>query len=231
MNNPVPIVQLSLNPERLVAIIDEAVLATNEIVNFHFNALANANLAQPAEGGGRFQIRGAEIDSEKRRALHESWILAKAFQEMLRAVRHSLEEAYVFVSLLNKKHRVKSNATLSDLLEPIKRKAAGLKFPDLFEAVNNALEPKIEFSAAYISLQIARNCLEHRGGIVSKIEVHGEEEFKISIPRMKIFYLRNGEEIELQPSQAVDPGDDRKEVDVLMKIEIKKRSFKLVDGI
>jgi len=76
MGNAVPLVQLNLNPERHVAIIDAAVVATNEIVNFHFKALAGANLAQPAEANGRFQIRGPEISTEERRALYESWILA-----------------------------------------------------------------------------------------------------------------------------------------------------------
>lgn len=76
-----------------------------------------------------------------------------------------------------------------------------------------------------MSLQTARNCLEHRAGVVSKIETHGKETFEIHVPRMKLFYLRKDEEIEVEPSHRVESGDDRTEVDVFMRIEGRTRSF------
>lgn len=228
MADEIPKLQLRLNPARLASIIDSAVVAANEIVNFHFNALTDADLSQPSESSDvRFRIRGPKITSDERRSLHESWILAKAFQELLRAVRHSLEEAYVYVMLLTKQHRIKSSATLSEFLEPYERRASGLSFPKLLDAVNDKLNPKIDFSRAYISLQTARNCLEHRGGVVSKIETHGKDGFEVSVPRIKAYYLRNGAEIELVPGHRVDPGDNRTEVQTFAKIELKKRSFAL----
>ena len=227
MSENVPAVALKLNANRLVEIIDAAVLATMEVVNFHFNALADADLSEPARSDARFRINGPKIEAAQRRSAHESWILAKAFQDLLRAVRHSLEEAYIFVNLLTKKHRVKSDATLAEFLSPFAKKAASLNFPELFEEVNNNLDPKIDFSPAYKSLQVARNCLEHRSGVISAIETHGGDKFELQFPRMKVFYLRDGQEIELEAGHKVDPGDDRKEVDVLMKIEVKKRPFAL----
>jgi hypothetical protein len=120
-------VPLKLNPERLASIVDAAVLATNEIVALHFNALAHADLEQAAQIEGKFRLRGPKISGDERRALHESWILAKAFQELLRTVRHSLEEAYLFIALLTKIHRIKSSTTLSDFLYPHKEEGRGAK--------------------------------------------------------------------------------------------------------
>jgi hypothetical protein len=220
------VIELKLNPARLASIIDSAVISTNEVVNFHFRALAEADLGKAAEMADvKFRVRSPEITADERRALHESWILAKAFQELLRAVRHSLEEAYLFVVLLSGKHQCKSSTTIDEFLQPFRRKAASLRFPELLKAVNSKLDPKIEFSAAYVSLQLARNCLEHRAGIVSKIETHGNENCTLRVPRIKAFYLRNGEEIELEPGHVIDPGDDRTEVDTFMKLEIRERSF------
>jgi hypothetical protein len=45
-------VQLSLDAGQLTAIIDSAVVSSCEVVNFHFNALANADLNQPAHTRG-----------------------------------------------------------------------------------------------------------------------------------------------------------------------------------
>ena len=216
--------QLQLNPIQLASIIDNAVVTSIEVVNFYFGALANADLSQPAQAGdARYQFRAHEIGADERRAMHERWILAKAFQELLRAVRHSLEEAHIFVALLTGKHQIKSSATLSEFLEPFKRRAARLKFPDLLDAVNSRLDPKIDFSAAYVSLQSARNCLEHRDGIVSKIETDGGERFRLRVPRAKIFYLRNGTEVEIESGHRIEAGDDRSDVEVLMRLETRER--------
>jgi hypothetical protein len=219
---------LELNSTRLSSIIDEAVITSSEIVNFHLSALATADLSQPAEAAdARHKFRRPPIGTAERRAMHERWILAKAFQELLRAVRHSLEEAHVFVALLTRKYRIQSSSSLAEFLRPFQSKAAGLKFPELLEAVNNKFDPKIDFAPAYVSLQSARNCLEHRDGVVSKIDTHGRESLILRVPRVKIFYLRKGAEVEIEPGHKIDPGDDRTEVQGLMKIEIRERSIAL----
>jgi hypothetical protein len=90
--------ELRIDPRRLASVINGAVFATIEVVNFHLRALESANLEAPAEAGNlRFRINAPEITAVQRRAMHETWILARAFHELLRAVRHSLEEAYVLV--------------------------------------------------------------------------------------------------------------------------------------
>jgi hypothetical protein len=228
--------QLRLDPGHLAAIIDSAVVSSCEVVNFHFNALAGANLDQPAhtpEARHTFThtFKGPELNAAQRRAMHENWILAKAFQELLRAVRDALETAYVFVALLGKTHRVSSSATLVEFLAPFQKKAADLKFPPLLAAVNERLEPKLDFAESYGSLQTVRNCLEHRGGIVSKVDTDGQETFDFSVPRVKIFYMRQGSEVELIAGEKVEPGDDRAEVQIFMRLEVRKRSVSLGERI
>ena len=203
-----PKLHLELNPNRLSEIIGSAVFASTEVVNLHFNALSDENLNRTLEGSGVvFKFKGPELILDQRRAMHENWILAKAFQELLRAVRHALEEAYVMTTLLTKEHKVRSNVTFEDFLKPFQSKAAGLAFPKLLAAVNELLDPKLDFSESYRSLQVARNCLEHRAGIVSNIETKGDTEFVLHVPRVKIFYLRGRDEIELAVGERVDAGD------------------------
>jgi hypothetical protein len=225
-------VQLSLDAGQLAVIIDSAVVSSCEVVNFHFNALAGANLDQSAHTPeARYRFKGRELNAAQRRAVHENWILAKAFQELLRAVRDALERAHIFVSLLGKTHRVSSSATLEEFLAPFQKKAADLKFPALLAAVNETLVPKLDFAESYESLQKVRNCLEHRGGIVSKVETDGQEIFEFSIPRVKVFYLRLGSEVEVVAGTTIDPGDDRPQVQIFTKLEVRKRSVSLGERI
>jgi hypothetical protein len=223
-----PKLHLEINPGRLAEIIGSAVFASTEVVNLHLKALSDENLSQPQEGTGvLYKFKGPEQNPDQRRAMHESWILAKAFQELLRAVRHALEEAHIVVALLTKDHKVQSNDTLANFLRPFQSRAAGLPFPDLLGAVNDWLDPKLDFADSYKSLQAARNCLEHRAGIVSNSDTKGAAEFTLNIPRMKIFYLRGNEEIELVAGERVDAGDNQPEVEILMRVEIRKRSIPL----
>jgi hypothetical protein len=230
-----PKLHFEVDPRHLAQIVGAAVFTSTEVINLHLSSLSDDNLnrshAGLAAGGVFYKFQGPALTNDQRRAMHESWILAKAFQEILRAVRHALEEAHILVSVLNKVHKMKSDGTLAEFLNPFRKKAAGLQFPDLLAAVNELLDPKLEFAESYKSLQIARNCLEHRGGIIGNSETKGAAEFTLSVPRLKVFYQRGNEEVELVVGERVDAGDDRPGVDILMKIETRKRTVPLGDRL
>ncbi len=222
-----PKLKVQIDPARLSRIIDAAVLISSEIVNFHFNALSNSDLTQtpmPANAG-TFGFAGPTLSADQRLTIHQNWILAKAFQELLRAVRHSLEVAHVYTALLTKTHRISSSSTLDDFLAPFRKKAAGKRFPELLDAVNEQLNPKINFSKAYVSLQIARNCLEHGAGIVSKRETRGGDALTLTFPHLKIFYLRDGQEIDVVAGETIDAGDGRPEVDIYRRLDVRSRTI------
>jgi hypothetical protein len=141
-----------------------AVVVCTEVVNFHFKSIDGANLSEAARplNAPLFGFRGSNLTAEQRRLLIENWVLAKAFQELLRAIRHALEIAHVFTSLLGKSHTVKSDTLVAEFLRPFEARAASLKFPQLLDEVNERLATKLQFASSYKSLQTVRNCLEHR---------------------------------------------------------------------
>jgi hypothetical protein len=100
--------------------------------------------------------------------------------------------------------KIKSDATLDEFFEPIKRKAAARNFGDLLAQVNSKLSQPLNFVDAYQSLQTARNCLEHRDGIVGNVDAPAGGVMILSFPRVKNFYLRKGQEIELEAGHAVN---------------------------
>jgi hypothetical protein len=227
----VPQARLELDPYVITRTIDAAVITSVEVVNFHFDALAKADLSRPAslppDAGISFRFGGASLNAEQRRTVHENWILAKAFQELLRSVRQGLEFAHVITELINTKHTAASDRTVAEFLKPFEVKAQDRRFSDLLSDVNKRLATTLDFADSYTSLQAARNCLEHRAGIVGERDTRGENMFLISVPCIKIFYLCGGVEIELAKGDVVEPGDGKDHADILMKIETRKRTFKL----
>jgi hypothetical protein len=161
------------------------------------------------------------MSAEERRALHETWVLLKAFQDLTRGVRASLEGAYFVSEMVAAGHiRVKTETTLEDLLRPFQKKANEMNFPDLLAAVNERLEKPLAFSEAYLSMQAARNCLEHRQGVVGNADAKTDGKMVLQFPRLKWFILRNGEEVELEPNMAVEE-DGR----IFMKIDLRHREY------
>jgi hypothetical protein len=226
-----PTVHLSLDVNAVAEPAHIAAFKCREIVDFYFDALAKADLSKrPAvkqNGFFRFDIRGPDLTADSRRDLYERWILAKAFQDLMRGVRASLEQANLFAELISRRYQVKADPTFEDLLSPFIAAAANQKFSQLLRDVNARLQRPLEFAAAYQSLQKARNCLEHRNGIVGKPDVGSAGAMELNFPRIKLFYERHGEEVELAADSAVNASDKRPDVEILMRFDVRFRRFNL----
>ncbi|MGA7714550.1 hypothetical protein [Bradyrhizobium sp.] len=164
---------VQLNPDGVAAPTQQAATVCREIVDLYFKALSDTDLSKPptpvADAFFRFGFKSLDVSASDRRSLHESWMLAKVFQELVRAIRASLEEAYFFTELAAvERMSVNSSTTFDEVLAPYRERAQEMNFPTLLAAVNLRLEKPLEFADAYRSMQAARNCFEHRNGIVGR---------------------------------------------------------------
>jgi hypothetical protein len=225
--------RLELDPSVIAKAIDAAVVASTEVVNFHFSHLQNADLSSPAHVPDNvfMRVKSPVLTAEQRRAMHENWVLARAFQELLRAVRQGLELAHVITAVVNRPHNVKSSITVAEFLKPFEVRANELPFPNLLAEVNSRLESRLVFADSYQSLQAARNCLEHRAGIIGERDTKGNDEIVISIPRVKLFYTRAGQEIELERGHLVAPDEGKDHAEIAMRIEERKRPIKIGERV
>jgi hypothetical protein len=153
--------------------------------------------------------------------------MAKAFQDLVRGVRGSLEEAYLFIEILSAaSFRVSTDSTLEDIAAPFRAKANGMNFPDLLRYVNARLEKPLEFADAYRSLQNARNCLEHRDGIVRPIDARDNGAMELRFPRVKFFVEQDGQEVELYPNFYAEA-----DTAIMMRLDVRTRSFSLGERV
>lgn len=221
-----PTLKLELNLDAIIVHAQNAVVLSSEIVDFMFDALDKADLSKkPSNETTQYKFKTPEISAADRRAMFANWMLSRAFQDLMRGVRASLEQAYFFLELLAGPRKAKSNTTLEELFEPFKRRAATLSFGDLLEQVNSKLPQPLNFVDAYHSLQKARNCMEHRNGIVGNVDAPAGGVMILNFPRVKNFYLRKEQEIELVAGHIVDAQDGAEEVQIFTRIELRQRRF------
>ncbi len=168
---PPPLLKLELNLDAIIAPGQSAVVLCSEIVDFLYNAMSGADLSQkPSNKANRYKFNSPEISADDRRAAFETWTISKAFHELMRGLRASIEQAHLILQVIGKVHKVGSASTLDDFLAPFKREAEKMNFVDLLDRVETHLGGPLHFSDAYLSMQRLRNCLEHRNGIVGDVD-------------------------------------------------------------
>lgn len=231
MSDERPRLALQLNLDTILAPAHIAVVTTGEIADFFFNAMRDADLSKkPENDKTQYKFKSPEWSDQDRRTAFESWIYAKAFQDLMRGVRGSLEQTYLFQEIIQLK-QARSDTTLEQLLAPFRKRAADLKFPRLLDEVNSRLTSPLEFSDSFLSLQRARNCFEHRNGIVGRGDADHDDIMRLNFPAVKIFYMRGGDEVEVEAGHAIDTQeadrDEKEGVQMLIRISQRHREFGL----
>lgn len=160
---------------------------------------------------------------DERRAIYSQWLVAKGFQDILRGMRESLEEAYFVCELLALSCKPLPMA-FPEIIDRTRLKASKAKLPQLLKLVNERLVEPLEFSEALTSLQSARNCLEHRRGVVGQTDVNDDGKFILQIPTVAMWVKRlSGEEELLTPANAfLEAGEG-----VMMRLATERRELVL----
>jgi hypothetical protein len=69
-------------------------------------------------------------------------------------------------------------------------------------------------------MQAARNCLEHRAGIVSKADAGPGGVMELRFPRLKFFVVREGSELDVHEGMEVAAGTE-----IFTRLEVRIRKF------
>lgn len=198
---------ITLQPDGVAAPAQRVVAMASQVVGTCLRALDADDCGEPAAWGGAFgyQFAGLALPPEERREAFRNWVLAKGFQDLARGIRETLEEALFFITMFARPAGVTTMAALETDMANIRSAASKLTFPTLMERVNDGLAERMAFDAEFQSLQNVRNCLEHRGGRVGAKDVDATTGIlTLSVPRLKSFYVRGEDEIELVAGQAID---------------------------
>jgi hypothetical protein len=233
--------QITLQPDGVAAPAHRVVLMASQVVGTCLRALEVDNCVEPLSWGGTFGYQFKELDltPDERRESFKNWVLAKGFQDLARGVRETLEEGLFFIRMSERPSGVVTTlaAVEADMMA-IRSSASKLAFPALIEQVNAGLREPMAFDAEFRSLQNVRNCLEHRGGRVAAKDVDPiTGTLTLSFPRLKAFYMRGDEEIELAPGEVIDtyspdgPLRENEEVSIYLRRVTRSREYALNEPI
>ncbi len=208
----IPEYQLTLHGDGVIAPAQQAALLASEAVGTCIRAL-NTDDCAPSEGWGdaiKIQLKGLDYPPEQRRQIFVRWVLSKGFQELARGLRFSLQEALFFIEMMKgPPRRVMKADQLQREIKDLRATAARLNFPELRQLVNVGLREPLSWEREFQSFQNIRNCLEHRDGRVSHRDLDPKTgTLLLTFPRFKMFYMRNGAEIELTPPCELNTSDE-----------------------
>ena len=199
---------ITLQPDGVATPAQKVVVLASQVVGTSLRALDADDCTEPSAWGGTFgyQFTGLGLSPDERREVFKNWILAKGFQDLARGIRETLEEALFFLAMLQRPSGVVTTiAEIEGGMAKIRSAASKLTFPALMEQVNRGLTEPMAFDAEFRSLQNVRNCLEHRGGRVGTKDVDPVTGIlTLSFPRLRTFYMRGDEEVELLPGETID---------------------------
>ena len=221
--------KMTLHPDGVAAPAQRAAFAAFEVVSACLTDFSEGELNKPELPNQfiHYQFKGPELTSEQRRQMYGSWLLAKGFHDLARGVRETLEEAKTYLEMVTWQPQRPTFPKFHEDIAKIRKHAGGLTFPKLLAKVNLGLTNPVMFEAAFLSIQKARNCFEHRGGIVGPQDCDDQDTaLTLSFPRLKVFYCRQGEEVEIRPNEPVDAQDGQAEVQLLGRIELRSKRYR-----
>jgi hypothetical protein len=211
------------------------------VVGACWRSITRDDLCAPELAGGGLpgiQFSSLDLTLEQRRDVYSNWLLCKAFQELARGVRESLEAAHFYLKMLQTPEGPTTIAKLRSHISKIRERSQNAKFGQLLGQVNLGLREPLAFENEFLGLQRVRNCLEHRAGIVGERDiVAGESALILTFPYAKAFTVLDGKEIELPCGEIYDTHDINsplwigRERGVYIRRENVCRSFQLGERI
>lgn len=235
-------IHITLQPGGVAAPAQRVVAFVTEAVGTALRALdADGCAPDEAWDGGSlgYRFTGLELPSEERSDAFKNWVLAKGFQDLARGIRETLEEAVFYIKMLEMESGVITTWPNIEMeMAEIRAEAAKLTFPALMAKGNLGLRETMAFDAEFQSLQKVRNCLEHRGGRVGPKDVDpATGTLTLTFPRLKMFYMRGEEEVELQVGEVIDthaednPFGGNEQVSIFMKRVTRSREYALDEPV
>jgi hypothetical protein len=174
-----------------------------------------------------FQVRqGYPTDFDTQKRNYKEWLLKKGFNDLMEGIKYSVAEASYYISICNlapEGHVKTSIKEIREFLRKKRRESLKMHLPESLREVNKYLSGPLVFENDILSLNQIRNCLVHRSGVVTDIDIkeHGDDSLIAQWRRVKLFYKVDEEEIELTKGHEVKVENAQ----VLYKLEKREKRF------
>jgi hypothetical protein len=222
-------IEVKLDPNAVVEPIRSiSSMTANVVARFLHLSRTNEDVSinySPGKTRIVFNITG--IESKDIIATGENWIISQGFKELLRGLRDTFEEAFLYLTFIDLHDSVIEFSELGRFVDKIKRDANKKNFPDLLQFVDERLSKPLDLRDQIESLQKVRNCIEHRRGIVGIADVNkGGDTMALKFMSLGLFTIEDEDEIEIEVGYQT-----KKDQVIKIKPVIVERNFKIGERI
>jgi len=188
---PLPDAIITLNPDAVAAWSQRAMQDSLITIACALPALDGADMLAPRIPGATLtqMFPATPEEQEARRARCRRWLLSKGLHDIARGVRMALETAYAYAHIVELFERPVTGAMFQEARLKFEHDANRKNFPDLLAAVNERLTAPLEFAEEYQALNQARNCLEHRNGVVGQSDAKPNDTLRLALPMLQLVLI------------------------------------------
>ena len=157
---------------------------------------------------GFFSLKIGQEDEDIfiKKQKYKAWLIKKGFEDLVKGLEYTLREAYLYVSVFSKSAGLKTGQEFNEYFSKIRKKSLSMNIPNMMDEIESYLEKPWSYKKQILSINKARNCLVHRGGLVMEKDINDEigRCLKLEWVKLKLFYEKEGEEIEIVGKTVVD---------------------------
>lgn len=174
----------------------------------------------------RLQFGKNDEDIEVKKEKHKAWLVKKGFEDLVKGIEYTLREGYLYVSIFSKSSELKTVQDLNQALPKIRKQALKMHIPNMLEKIEPHLTKPCSYKSQILSINKARTCLVHRGGLVTEKDINDDTKkaLKLEWVKLKLFYEKNGEEIEILGETIINGG--KEDTQIKLRRENNTISFK-----
>jgi hypothetical protein len=160
------------------------------------------------DGFFKFQIGENDRSITEKKGLYKTWLLKKGFEDLVKGIEYSLREAYIYVSIISKSSELKTDEDFKRIFTSIRTQALRMHIPNMIEKIEPHLAKPWSYKNQILSINKGRTCLVHRNGLVTEKDINDtiNKALKLAWVKYKIFYEKDGKEIEIMGKGVIDLG-------------------------
>lgn len=223
---------VNLNPQGVIAPLLKILEECTNVILFGLQTVETVKEIPPdleiEDGFFRMQVGKVETDIELNKQVYKTWLIKKGFEDLIKGISLTLMEAYLYVSLISRAADFKTGQDFNKAFSEIRKQALKMNLPYLIEKIKPHLNKDLTYERQIRSINKARTCLVHRNGLVTEKDTNDIDNqlLKLEWVRFKLFYEKDGGEIEIQGKSVIEGGTTIK-----MKQESNFIDFKIGDRI
>jgi hypothetical protein len=149
-----------------------------------------------------YNVSDKKESPEIQRKDYKDWLIKKGIEDLIKGVNLTLIDTYKYGLLFKSRHDIKTSNDVNKIFNLVTKKTKRLGLPNLFDEIREFLNEPLFYEENILSINRIRNCLVHRNGYVTDLDLNGLPNKQLTLDCKKVKLVKknkDGEEEVLGP--------------------------------